>query len=126
MAIQLNHTIVLAHDPRATAELLTGVFGLPEPKSYGPFLVVQMSNEVSLDVLHQDGEFTAQHYAFLVSEEEFDEIFARVRERGLPIFADPFYQEPGRINHWHGGRGVYFRDPSGHSLEVLTRPYEIG
>ncbi|GAB3976867.1 hypothetical protein GCM10029978_064960 [Actinoallomurus acanthiterrae] len=67
-----------------------------------------------------------QHYAFLVSEEEFDAIFGRIQEAGVTYYADPFHQEPGRINHLDGGRGAYFSDPNGHNLEIITRPYGSG
>ena len=123
MAVKFNHTIVHASDREATAAFLTGILGLPEPRSYGPFLEVQVANEVSLDVMQDDGPISPQHYAFLVSEEDFDAIFGRIRERGLDHWADPFHREPGRINTHDGGRGVYWDDPDGHSLEIITRPY---
>lgn len=124
MAIKLNHTIVHSRDPRASAEFLAGLFGLPEPKPFGPFLDVEVSNEVTLAFLDaEDMEIQMQHYAFLVSDGEFDEIFGRIRARGLKYWADPGRTEEGRINHHFGGRGVYFQDPSGHLLEVITRPY---
>ncbi|MFI2431532.1 VOC family protein [Streptomyces sp. NPDC018693] len=125
MAIRLNHTILSARDRDATAAFLVEILGLKPPRHYGPFLVVELSNEVSLDVHAVPGEITSQHYAFLVDDAEFDEIFARVQARGLPYWADPFHRHPGRINDWYGGRGVYFDDPNGHSLEVMTRPYEL-
>ncbi|MCX3061829.1 VOC family protein [Streptomyces beihaiensis] len=125
MAIRLNHTILNARDRDATAAFLVDVLGLRPPRHYGPFLVLELSNEVSLDVYAVDGEITSQHYAFLVDDTEFDAVLARVRARGLTWFADPFHQQPGRINNWYGGRGVYFADPNGHSLEVMTRPYEM-
>jgi catechol 2,3-dioxygenase-like lactoylglutathione lyase family enzyme len=124
MAIKLNHTIVHSNDPRESAEFLAGLLGLPAPKPFGPFLDVDVSNEVTLAFLSGDGmEIQMQHYAFLVSEAEFDEIFGRVRARGLKYWADPGRTEEGRINHHFGGRGVYFQDPSGHLLEIITRPY---
>lgn len=126
MAVQLNHTIVLSRDKRASAEFLSQVMGLPAPTPFGPFLVVQADNAVSLDFVEAGGPIGAQHYAFLVSEQEFDAIFGRVRERGLPYWAGPMHQHPGEINRRDGGRGVYFDDPSGHSLEILTRPYGSG
>ncbi|GAA2809943.1 VOC family protein [Kitasatospora paracochleata] len=126
MPVQLNHTILSARDNRKSAHFLAEMLGLPAPVHYEPFMVVQLTNDVSLDVLRVDGPITPQHYAFLVSEEEFDEIFGRVKERELPYWADPFHRHPDRINTWHGGRGVYFDDPDGHSLEVMTRPYDIG
>ena len=82
-----------------------------------------MSNGVSLDVMQVEGPIERQHYAFLVSEPEFDAIFARIQERGLPYNADPAGRTPMQINTRDGGRGVYFRDPNGHSLEAITRPY---
>lgn len=126
MAVQLNHTIVLSRDKRASSDFLSQILGLPEPVPFGPFLVVQAANAVSLDFVEVKGAIVPQHYAFLISEEEFDAIFGRIRERGLPYWADPFHHEPGQINRRDGGRGVYFNDPSGHNLEILTRPYGSG
>ena len=123
MAVQLNHTIVLAHDKQETARHLVEVLGLPEPTTYGPFVVVQVSNGVSLDVADDHGKPHPQHYAFLVSEEEFDEIHDRIRQWGLTWWADPFHRRPGEVNHDDGGRGLYWNDPNGHSLEILTVPY---
>ena len=124
MTIKLNHTIVHSKDPRAAAEWFTSVFGLPAPKPFGPFLDVEVGNEVTLAFLDAEGmEIQIQHYAFLVSEAEFDQIFGRVRERKMKYWADPGMRQEGRINHHFGGRGVYFQDPSGHLLEIITRPY---
>jgi catechol 2,3-dioxygenase-like lactoylglutathione lyase family enzyme len=126
MSVQLNHTIVLCHDQRRSATFLTEVLGLPAPKSFGPFLVVELSNGVSLDFYETDGEITSQHYAFLIGEVDFDPIFGRLRERGLEYRADPGQHQPGEINHHDGGCGVYFEDPDGHLLEIITRPYGSG
>lgn len=126
MPAQLNHTIVPASDSRASARFLTELLGLPEPETYGPFQVVELTNGVSLDYMDVDQVRGAEHYAFLVSEPEFDEIFGRIQERDLPYWADPFHSQPGRINHGDGGRGVYWSDPDGHSLEIITRPYGGG
>ena len=123
MAVQLNHTIVHAHDKQETARHFVDILGLPEPASFGPFLVVQVSNGVSLDVADDHGEPRQQHYAFLVSEEEFDQIHARIRERGLEWWADPIHARPREVNTNDGGRGLYWNDPNGHSLEILTVPY---
>jgi catechol 2,3-dioxygenase-like lactoylglutathione lyase family enzyme len=122
MTVQLNHTIVHAKDRAATAAHLAEVLGLGEPTTYGPFLVVQLANDVSLDVI-ADAHAEPQHYAFLVSEEEFDAIHGRIVERGLEFWADPFHGQPGVVNHNDGGRGLYWEDPTGHSLEILTVPY---
>ena len=123
MAVQLNHTIVHAHDKQETARHLVDILGLTEPVSFGPFLVVQVSNGVSLDVADDHGEPRPQHYAFLVSEEEFDQIHARIRDRGLEWWADPIHHRPHEVNTNDGGRGLYWNDPNGHSLEILTVPY---
>ena len=123
MTVELNHTIVHAADRDASAKFMAEVFGLAEPKPFGRFLVVQTANGVSLDYAEHRGPISRQHYAFLVSEAEFDEIFARVKARGLSYWADPMRRRPGEINHNDGGRGVYFPDPSGHGLEIITRPY---
>ncbi len=123
MSVQLNHTIVHATDREATAAFLTEVLGLPEPSSYGPFLVVEVANGVSLDVMADPSAIAAQHYAFLVGEDEFDAILDRIQSRGLPYWADPHHRVPDEINSNDGGRGVYWDDPNGHSLEIITRPY---
>jgi catechol 2,3-dioxygenase-like lactoylglutathione lyase family enzyme len=123
MPKQLNHTIVNVRDKQVSARYLAEMLGLPAPTPYGPFLVVELDNAVSLDFLDTAGEVHRQHYAFLVSEAEFDEIFARIKDRGLAYWADPFHRQPNRINHNDGGRGLYWDDPDGHNLEIITRPY---
>ena len=123
MPVQLNHTIVHSRDKREAAEFVTRIFGLPDATRFGPFFVVELDNGVSLDFCDSDGEIASQHYAFLIGESEFDEVLARIRERGLDYWADPGQTRPGRINHNDGGRGVYFEDPNGHLLEIITRPY---
>ena len=125
MAITLNHTIISARDKEETAKFLTELFGLPAHKTMEPFAVVQVG-ETSLDFIDDDGKIARRHFAFLVSETEFDDIFARIKERDMEYWADPFHREPGAINHWDDGRGVYFEDPNGHNLEILTRPYGSG
>jgi catechol 2,3-dioxygenase-like lactoylglutathione lyase family enzyme len=122
MPVQLNHTIVAASDRWASARFLTDVLGLDPPTAYGPFAVVQLDNGVSLDFL-DDPEVWPRHYAFLVSEQDFDAILGRIRARGLDFWADPFERQPGEINTNDGGRGVYWKDPDGHVLEIITRPY---
>jgi catechol 2,3-dioxygenase-like lactoylglutathione lyase family enzyme len=124
MAVQLNHTIVHATDKRRSATFLAEILGLPEPTPFGPFLVVEAANGVSLDFVEEPGE--PQHYAFLVSEDEFDAIFGRITERGLSYWADPGRRRPGETNTNDGGRGVYWEDPDGHFLEIITRPYGSG
>jgi catechol 2,3-dioxygenase-like lactoylglutathione lyase family enzyme len=126
MAVELNHTIVAARDKRAAATFLTELLGLPAPAPFGPFLVVNVDNGVSLDFMDTSEDIHPQHYAFLVSEADFDTIFGRIRAQQLDYWADPFHQQPGEINTRDGGRGVYFDDPNGHVLELLTRPYGSG
>jgi catechol 2,3-dioxygenase-like lactoylglutathione lyase family enzyme len=126
MSVELNHTIVSAHDKVATAQFFAEILGLPAPTPFGPFLTLQAANSVTLDFMDDPGEIPSQHYAFLVSEHEFDEILARIEGRRLPYFGDPHHRRPGEINSRDGGRGLYFDDPNGHNLEILTRPYGYG
>ena len=126
MPVQLNHTIVSAQDSRVSATFLSDMLGLAAPTPFGPFLGVETDNGVTLDYIDSGGDIASQHYAFLISEPEFDEIFTRIRARELEHWADPGRSRPGQINHHDGGRGVYFEDPSGHLLEVITRPYGSG
>ncbi len=125
MSIKLNHTIVDAEDKDFSALFLTEMLGLPVPLLLGPFAVVRVG-ETSLDYLDAEGAITPQHYAFLVSENEFDQIFERIRERRFPYWADPHRNELNHINTWDDGRGLYFDDPNGHLLEIITRPYGSG
>jgi catechol 2,3-dioxygenase-like lactoylglutathione lyase family enzyme len=128
VAVELNHHIVHARDPDVSALFLSEMLGLPEPARFGPFVVVHTANGVSLDFLGTDDPtyLVPNHYAFLVSEDEFDEILERIRERGLDHYADPGRTQQGRINHHDGGRGVYWPDPDDHLLEIITRPYGSG
>jgi catechol 2,3-dioxygenase-like lactoylglutathione lyase family enzyme len=123
VSVQLNHTIVSCHDQQQSAEFLTGILGLPPATRFGPFLVVAADNAVSLDFAEASGDIAPQHYAFLVGEQEFDAAYGRIRERGLPYWADPGKTQRGTVNRRDGGRGLYFEDPSGHLLEIITRPY---
>lgn len=126
MAVQLNHTIVAVRDKQESATFLSEILGVGAPVPFGPFLVVQVDNDVSLDFADDHGPVHPQHYAFLVNDERFDEIFGRIRERGLDYWADPFRRRPGETNTNDGGRGVYWEDPNGHFLEIITRPYGSG
>ena len=120
MAVLLNHTIVPVRDKKESSEFLAEILGLDPPVPFGPFMCVETANEVSLD-FDDRWEVRHSHYAFLVSEDEFDAIFARVTAKGLRYWADPGHQQESVINH--NGRGFYFEDPSGHNMEVLTRAY---
>ncbi|HEY2550722.1 MAG TPA: VOC family protein [Streptosporangiaceae bacterium] len=123
MSVQLNHTIVNCRDQQRSASFLAQVLGLRPAQRYGPFLVVQADNGVSLDFHETDGEVSHQHYAFLVGEPDFDAALSRITARDLPYWADPGRRQPGVINRNDGGRGLYFEDPDGHLLEIITRPY---
>jgi len=126
MNVQLNHTIVAAHDKKASAQFLADILGLEPSPPFGPFIPVQIPNGVTLDYMETDGDITPQHYAFLVSEDDFDTIFSRIQDAGLTYWADPYHHRSGEINHNDGGRGAYFDDPNGHNLEIITRPYGSG
>lgn len=126
MPVELNHTIVAASNPEESARFLADILGLQPPTTYGPFQVVSTANSVSLDFMDGGSAVTPQHYAFLVTEDEFDQILDRIHSRGLDFWAGPGRREQGEINTRDGGRGVYFEDPDSHSLEILTRPYGSG
>jgi catechol 2,3-dioxygenase-like lactoylglutathione lyase family enzyme len=128
MSVQLNHTIVLAHDAEKSSRFFTEMFGLPEAQRWGPFMDVEVANGVTMAYMSVGADFDipAQHYAFLITEDEFDEIFGRIQDRGLDYWADPHKHQSSEINHDDGGRGVYFDDPNGHLLEIITRPYGSG
>jgi hypothetical protein len=126
MSVKLNHTIVHSQDKTASAAFLTQILRLTAPVPSLHFLTVQLDNEITPDFIETGPEFDRQHDAFLVSEEEFDEIFGRIKERGLPFWADPYHRPAGQINHHDGERGVYFADPDGHYLEIPARPSGSG
>jgi catechol 2,3-dioxygenase-like lactoylglutathione lyase family enzyme len=123
MPAQLNHSIVWCRDKRRSADFLTDILGLPPAEPFSHFLVVQLANGVSLDFMEKAGPVAAQHYAFLVDDAEFDAGLAKVRAAQLTYWADPARSQAGEINRHWGGRGVYFEDPDGHLLELITRPY---
>jgi catechol 2,3-dioxygenase-like lactoylglutathione lyase family enzyme len=120
MAIALNHTIVPAHDKVASAQFFASIFGLPfEESTVGYFAPVRVNDALTLDFADSNN-VAIHHYAFKVSEEEFDAIFARIRKEGIVYGSGPYSREDMKINHRGGGRGVYFCDPNGHVLELLT------
>jgi len=126
MAAQLNHTIVWSSHQAKSARFLAEMLGRPAPSRFAHFDVVELDNGVSLDFADAEGPIRPQHYAFLIGEADFDAVLGRIRERGLEHWADPMRQRAGEINRNDGGRGVYFLDPDGHYLEVITRPYGGG
>ncbi|NEB67493.1 VOC family protein [Streptomyces fulvissimus] len=124
MSVELNHTIIHSRDNRESAEFLADLRGLEIGPEWGPFIPVVLANGLTLDFATiPEASITPQHYAFLISEAEFDTAFSRIRELGIAYYADPHQKLPGEINHNDGGRGVYFPDPSGHGMEIITRPY---
>ena len=127
MTVQLNHTIIPAKNKKESAAFLAEILGLSDPFPFGPFMAVQVDS-LTLDYVEvgDDKEIESRHYAFLVSEAEFDEIFGRIHEGGHVYWADPEQSRKGEINRHDGGRGVYFEDPSGHLMEIITRPYGSG
>ncbi|WP_405614345.1 VOC family protein [Streptomyces sp. NBC_00076] len=123
-AVQLNHTVVYASDRHLSAEFIAAILGLKVGAPFGPFLPVDLGNGVTLDYYEKrDEPIQAQHYAFLVPDEQFDAMIARLETVGVTYYADPSHTEPSRINHLFGGRGAYFEDPDRHNMEIMTRPY---
>jgi catechol 2,3-dioxygenase-like lactoylglutathione lyase family enzyme len=123
MAVELNHTIVWCSDKMRSSAFFARMLGRPAPTSFHHFRVVTLDNGVSLDFMEKTGAVAGQHYAFLIGDEDFDAVLARIHGEKLNHWADPARSRPGEINHHFGGRGVYFEDPDGHLLEVITRPY---
>jgi catechol 2,3-dioxygenase-like lactoylglutathione lyase family enzyme len=123
MSIKLNHTIIQARDAELSAKFLAELLGLSSPTPFGPFIVVKTSNDVSLDFRTTSEKIIPRHFAFLVSETEFDEIFDRITKKQLTYWADPGRTKPQQINFYDGGRGCYFLDPDNHLLEIITQPY---
>jgi catechol 2,3-dioxygenase-like lactoylglutathione lyase family enzyme len=118
----LNHIIVPAKEKHVSAKFLADILGVEVGPPWGPFAPVVTSNGVTLDFVDSP-DVRTQHYAFLVDDAEFDAGFAKLKARGIPYFAGPHREQPGEINHHWGGRGVYFDDPNGHLLEMITKPY---
>ncbi|OZF54486.1 glyoxalase [Rhodococcus sp. 14-2470-1b] len=124
MCVAFDHTIVVSKDRAASASFFRSLFDLPEAPSWGPFTNVQLSDGSLIQFAEPPvEEIQPQHYAFRVSDDLFDVVVARLTDRRVRFWADPHHTEEGRVNHHHGGIGVYFEDPSGHLIEVLTHPY---
>jgi len=119
---QLNHIIIPAHDKGTSAKFLGDILGVKPDPQWGPFIPVRTTNGVTLDFVDSK-DVRTQHYAFLVDDKEFDAGLARLKKDGVKIYASPHKEGPGEINHHDGGRGVYFEDPNGHLLELITTPY---
>jgi catechol 2,3-dioxygenase-like lactoylglutathione lyase family enzyme len=119
MAITLNHTIVPARDKVAAARFFAGIFGLDFKEPSGHFAPVHVNETLTL-LFSEDTSFDSHHYAFHVSDAEFDAILGRIKKAGLAYGSAPWSLDDGKINDWGGGRGVYFKDPNGHVLELMT------
>ncbi|KYJ85977.1 bleomycin resistance protein [Sulfurovum riftiae] len=122
MEITLNHTIINAKDNVASAKFYERIFGFTFIKEWGHFAVLKVNSTLTFDFLTKE-KFSKQHYAFKVTEAQFDAIFERIRQENIPYGSDPYDRENGTINHHYGGRGVYFPDPNGHILEIITADY---
>jgi catechol 2,3-dioxygenase-like lactoylglutathione lyase family enzyme len=123
MSIELNHTIVAARDPQASAQFLAGILGLQVDPPLSHFTPITLANQVTLDYDQSRDTIQSCHYAFMASDEEFDAAFARIQDAGIPFYADPACQKAGQTYHRdNGARGVYFRDPDSHLMEILTQP----
>jgi catechol 2,3-dioxygenase-like lactoylglutathione lyase family enzyme len=123
MAVRIDHLALAARDARESAQFLADVLGLPAPYASGPFIAVDVDDTCTIDFAAPQIDFPGQHVAFHVGDDDFDAILARLRQRGTPFWADVGYRGPGEYNTHHGGRGLYFDDPAGHHLEILTRRY---
>jgi catechol 2,3-dioxygenase-like lactoylglutathione lyase family enzyme len=119
MTVELNHIIVPAHDKHASATFLANILGIEVGPAWGPFVALPLSNGVTLDFMDAQ-QIQAQHCAFQLSDPEFDAALERIRVAELPHWADPFHQRPGEVDDRFGGRAVYFEDPAGHNMEILT------
>jgi len=120
MAITLNHTIVPARDKAATAKFFAEIFGLKRARS-GYFAPVRVNKSLTL-LFDTDAKFESHHLAFHVSNREFDAILRRIKKAKIVFGSAPWSLDDGKLNDWGGGRGVYFQDPNGHVLELMTVP----
>jgi len=120
MTIELDHTIVPARDKEASAKFFAHIFGLGYDGPMSHFAPVRVNDRLTLD-FDTEEKFDTLHFAFKVSDEEFDAIFGRIEAEGLAYCSGPYSPDDMSINHRNGGRGLYFRDPNGHLLEILTR-----
>jgi catechol 2,3-dioxygenase-like lactoylglutathione lyase family enzyme len=121
MPITLNHTIVPARDKEAAAKFFAGIFGLPFEGGSGHFAPVHVNDTLTL-LFNQATDFDTHHLAFHVDDGAFDAILGRVKAAGLRYGSEPWSTDDGKLNNWNGGRGVYFKDPDGHILELMTVP----
>lgn len=124
MEITLNHTIIPSKNKVEAAKFYEKIFGFEFLKGWDGFAVVKVNSTLTLDFMNQE-KFTLNHYSFKVTDDQFDEIFGRVKEEGLVFGAGHQIIDDGKINNYYGGRGVYFRDLDGHVLEIQTVDYDL-
>jgi len=122
MTITLNHTIVPARDKEAAARFFSEIFGLRFESSGGHFVPVRVNDTLTLDFADAKGTIASQHYAFHVSDAEFDAALQRVKDAGLAFGRGPWSLEDGQLNNRNGGRGFYYKDHDGHVIELMTVP----
>ena len=123
MPALFNHTIIASLDRAVSAEFYRSILEAEEAPSWGPFTNLTLAGGVMLQFAEPPVEIQMQHYAFLVDDQHFDRAYERLVSTGVEHWADPQMTRPGETNTEHGGRGVYFKDPAGHALELITRPY---
>ncbi|WP_278315509.1 VOC family protein [Lolliginicoccus levis] len=123
MPAQFNHTIIAAKDRHESAAFHKDLLEADDAPCWGIFTNLQISDGVLLQFAEPPVEIQMQHYAFLVDDDHFDRALRKLNDRGIEYAADPFFTRIGEINHEHGGRGVYFRDPAGHGIELITHAY---
>ncbi len=123
MAVTFNHTIIAAKDRVESARFFRELLELPEAQSWGVFTNIQLEDGVLLQFAEPPVEIQMQHYAFLLDDALFDRAYGRLKAAGIEHWADPQMRRAGETNTEHGGRGVYFKDPAGHAIELITRPY---
>lgn len=123
MPAMFNHTIIASKDRDASASFYLELIEASAAPSWGPFTNILLEGGVMLQFAEPPVEIQMQHYAFLVDDELFDRAYSRLVAWEITHWADPQMTRPGETNSDHGGRGVYFKDPAGHALELITRPY---
>ena len=122
MTITLNHTIVWARNKEGAARLFAEIFGLRFADQGGHFAQVRVNDTLTMDFADAKGTVAGQHYAFHVSDSEFDAILQRVKDAGLAFGSGPQSLEDGKLNAWNSGRGFYYKDHDGHVIELMTMP----
>ena len=123
MTVTFNHTIIASKDRHESAQFYRDLLELPEAPSWGPFINIQLTDGVLIQFAEPPVEIQMQHYAFLIDDELFDRAYQRLCDGDIEHWADPQMRRSGETNTEHGGRGVYFKDPAGHAIELITRPY---